>query len=216
MEALRGYERPPAALRGGRPRRPRQRHAPRGRLRHHRRQRDHGRALPCHQHRRLERAPFAHHRRLYLRRTARHRRRPQGRGRDGGAFEGCAQAQSGADAGTHPGAHPRRSLCQHRPRLQQRAGHAHGPETGRLRRHRGRLWRGPRRGEVPRHQVPHGGPAPRGGGGGGHGAGAEAARRPEKGGAENRRPRGAGKGPAEPAAPRVQHLSLIHICSTGT
>ena len=83
-----------------------------------------------------------------------------------------------------PGAHPRRPLCQHRPRLQQRAGHAHGAETGRLRRHRGWLRRGPRRGKVPRHQVPHGRPAPRGGGGGGHGAGAEAARRPEKGRAE--------------------------------
>ena len=33
-------------------------HPPRGRLRHHRRQRDHGHLLPCHQHLRLERAPL--------------------------------------------------------------------------------------------------------------------------------------------------------------
>ena len=42
--------------------------------------------------------------------------------------------------------------------------------------------------------------------------GAEAARRPEKGGTEKRRPRGAGKGSAEPAAPRIQHHKRPTAC----
>ena len=58
LEALHGHERPSAPLYRGRPGRQGQRHPPRGRLRHHRRQRDHGHLLPCHQHLRLERAPL--------------------------------------------------------------------------------------------------------------------------------------------------------------
>ncbi len=55
---------------------------------------------------------------LYLRRRARDRRRPEGRGRHDRPAEGRPQAQPGADAGAHPRLHPRRPLCQHRPRLQ--------------------------------------------------------------------------------------------------
>ena len=46
----------------------------RGRLRHHRRLRDHGRALPGHRHHGPEGPPGPHRRRLHLRRQARHRR----------------------------------------------------------------------------------------------------------------------------------------------
>ena len=52
-----------------------------------------------------------------------------------------------------------------------------GAAAGRLRGHRGRLRRRPRRGEVRRHQVPQVRPASRRRGGRGHGAGAEVPRR---------------------------------------
>ena len=70
---------------------------------------------------------------------------------------------------------PRRSLRQHRPRLQLRHRHPHGPEAGRLRCDRGRLRRGSGRGKVPGHQVPSGGPAAQCRGGGSHCPGTEIA-----------------------------------------
>ena len=67
---------------------------------------------------------------------------------------------------------------------------AHG--AGRLLRDGGRLRRGPGRGEVPRHQVPFGGPQARRGGRGGHGARAQEPRRRGEGRPQRGEPRGAG------------------------
>ena len=161
LEALRGYERPPAPLHvvDGLRRQVQRRHEG-GRLRHHGCQRDHGDVLPGKLHHRSEGAPVPRDRRLHLRRQARHRRPSEGGRRDDGAAQGRPQAEPGADAGGHARLRPRRPLREYRPRLQLRHGDAHGPQDGRLHRHGGRLRRRPRRGEVPRHQVPHGGPRP--------------------------------------------------------
>ncbi len=53
--------------------------------------------------------------------------------------EGRAGPEPRPDAGEQPRHHPRRPLRQHRPRLQQRAGHQAEPVAGRLHHHRGRL-----------------------------------------------------------------------------
>ena len=66
------------------------------------------------------------------------------------------EAEPGADAGGQPGLHPRRPLRQHRPRLQQRAGHQTGHAAFGIHGHRGRLRRRPGGGEVHEHQVPQG------------------------------------------------------------
>ena len=66
LEALRGHERPPAAVRGGRPGRQSQRHSPRGRFRHYRSQRNHGGILPGFLHEGPEGAPEPDHCGLYL------------------------------------------------------------------------------------------------------------------------------------------------------
>ena len=111
----------------------RQRRAARGRLRHHRGQRDHGRASAWPQSitdlkERLSRIVVGYT----------YDDKPvtagdlKAAGRHGRLAEGRAQAQSGADAGGHARVRPRRPLCQHRARLQLRHGHAHGAETGRL------------------------------------------------------------------------------------
>ena len=89
-----------------------------------------------------------------LRRQTGHGPRSEGRRRHGRAAEGRPEAEPRADAGGHPGLRPRRSLRQHRPRLQLHHGHAHGHGARRLLRHRGRFRRRSGRGEVPRHQVP--------------------------------------------------------------
>ena len=79
--------------------------------------------------------------RLYLRRQACHGRGDRcGRCHDGFA-ERRAGPEPGPDAGEQPGHHPRRPLCQHRPRLQQRDGYQAEPLAGRLRHHRGGLRR---------------------------------------------------------------------------
>ncbi len=56
----------------------------------------------------------------------------------------------------NPALDPRRPVRQHRPRLQQRAGHEALDAALRVYRDRGRLRRRPRRGEVHEHQVPQG------------------------------------------------------------
>jgi formate--tetrahydrofolate ligase len=89
------------------------------------------------------------------------RGRTSRRRRHGGAAEGRAAAQPGADAREQPGLRAWRPLRQHRPWLQLGHGHHHGPEARRLRRHRSRLRRRPRGREVLRHQVPQGGPQAR-------------------------------------------------------
>ena len=61
-------------------------------------------------------------------------RRPDRRGgRHGRPAERRHRSEPGADAGEQPGHHPRRALCQHRPRLQQRDGHPAEPGAGGLR-----------------------------------------------------------------------------------
>ena len=75
-------------------------------------------------------------------------------GADGGAAEGRAVAQPGADAGRHARLHPWRPVRQHRARLQLGAGHDDGAQARRLRGDRSRLRRRSRRREVHRHQVP--------------------------------------------------------------
>ena len=74
--------------------------------------------------------------------------------RDGGAAARRARAQPGADPRARAGVRARRSVRQHRARLQLGDRDPGGAAAGRLRRHRGRLRRRPRRGEVRRHQVP--------------------------------------------------------------
>ena len=78
-------------------------------------------------------------------------------GLDGGAAQGCARAQSGADAREQPGLHPWRSVRQHRAWLQFGDRHQGGAQARRLRGHRGRLRRRSRRREILRHQMPQGG-----------------------------------------------------------
>ena len=56
--------------------------------------------------------------------------------RHGRPAQGCDQAQPGADAGEQSGVRPRRSLRQHRPRLQFGPVHAPGAEAGGLCGHR--------------------------------------------------------------------------------
>ena len=104
-------------------------------------------------------------------RQADHRRRPEGPRGDGRAAEERHQAEPGADAGEQPGVHPRRPVRQHRPRLQQRAGHEALDAALRIHRDRGRLRRRPGRGEVHEHQVPQVGHQAQRRGDRGHGPG---------------------------------------------
>ena len=67
--------------------------------------------------------------------------------------------EPGADAGEQPGVHPRRSVRQHRARLQLGDRDADRAQARRLCRDRGRLRRRPGRREVHRHQVPQDRPA---------------------------------------------------------
>ena len=159
LAAVRGHERPAAALRGGRPRRPGQRRPARGWIRHHGRFRGHGGAVP----RGLgghgpQSAPGPHRRRLHLCDgdpvTAGDL---QGGGRDDRASKRRPEAQPRADARGHARARARRPVRQHRARVQLRDGDAHRDAPRRLCRDGGRLRRGPRRGEIFGHQVPAGG-----------------------------------------------------------
>ena len=148
------HERPRAARDRVLARRRRQRLSARGRLRHHGRVRGHGDLLPRQGPRRPQDPPRQHHRRLHARPKAGARQRAEGPRRHDGAAEGRDRAQPGADAGRHARVHPRRPVCQHRAWLQLGVGDHRGAEAFRLRRDRSRLRRGPRRGEIPRHQVP--------------------------------------------------------------
>jgi Formate--tetrahydrofolate ligase len=144
------------ALRSVVARRRRQRIPSRGRLRHHGRFRSDGDLLSGAQSRRPQEAARQYRRRLYARPQAGARRRSQGGRRHDGAAQGGAGAQSRADAGGHAGFHSRRPVRQYRARLQLGAGDDHRAQARRLRRHRSRLRRRPRRREVLRHQVPQG------------------------------------------------------------
>ena len=116
--------------------------------------------------------------------TARELERPRC---DGGAAARRARAQPGADARAHAGVRARWTVREHRARLQLGGRHPGGAAAGRLRRHRGRLRRRPRRGEVRRHQVPQVRAAPGRRGRGGHGPGAQVPRRGGRAGPRARR-----------------------------
>ena len=156
LEAGGGHERPGPAEHHRRPGGNQQLDAPRGRLRHHRGQRSDGLLLPLRIAGRIARAAGTDHRGLYPRPQADHGRRSEGPRRHDRAAERRHPAQPRADARRQPGLHPRRPLRQHRPRLQQRAGHQALHAALRLHRHRGRLRRRPGRREVHEHQVPQG------------------------------------------------------------
>ncbi len=81
---------------------------------------------------------------------------PEGGRRHGGAAEGRAGAQPGADAGGLARVRAWRAVRQHRAWLQLGDGDAARAEAGRRGGDRGRLRRRPGRGEVHRHQVPLG------------------------------------------------------------
>ena len=153
-----GHERPRAARDRLLARRRRQRLSARGRLRHHRRLGGDGDLLPRQRPRGPEEAARQHHRRLHARPQAGPRQRPQGARRHDGAAQGRDRAEPGADAGRHAGLHPRRPVRQHRAWLQLGGRHHDRAQARRLRGDRSRLRRRPRRGEVPRHQVPQGRP----------------------------------------------------------
>ena len=93
---------------------------------------------------------------LPARQAAGDRDRPQGGRGDDRAAQGRASAQSRADARRIARARARRPVRQHRPRLQLRRRDPRRAQARRLRRHRSRVRRRPRRGEILRHQVPHG------------------------------------------------------------
>ena len=187
LEAGRRPQRPGAARPRGRARRHRQRLPAPGRLRHRGRLRADGDLLP---HRVLGRpqAPHRRHRdRLHPRQEAGDRPRPRGPRRDDGAAARRARAQPGADPRARSGVRARRAVRQHRARLQLGRRDPGGPAAGRLRRHRGRLRRRPRRGEVRRHQVPQVRAASGRRGRRGHGAGAQVPRRGRRTGPRRRR-----------------------------
>ena len=101
------------------------------------------------------RAPRPHHRRRTPRAASRVTADDLGAG---GAMavllQGRHQAEPDADARGQRRVRPRRPLRQHRPRQQLDHRRPDRPEARRLRRHRERLRRRPRRGEVHGHQVP--------------------------------------------------------------
>ena len=150
------HERSRAALDRVLARRRRQRISARGRLRHHRRVGGHGDLLPGARSRRSQEAARQYRRRLYARPQAGPRRRSQGARRHDRAAQGSAGAEPGADARRHARLHPRRSVRQYRARLQFGAGDDDRAQARRLRRHRSRLRRRPRRREVHGHQMPQG------------------------------------------------------------
>ena len=135
-----------------------------GRLRHRRRLGDHGDLLPGDEPAGPEGAPRQHRRRLHARPAAGHASDLKAHGAMTALLQRRAQAEPRADAREQPGVHPRRAVRQHRARLQFGHRDEDGAEARRLRRHRSRLRRRPRRREVHRHQVPQIGTAARRGG----------------------------------------------------
>ena len=149
---------------------------------------------------------------LHARPQAGARQGPQGARRDGGAAEGRAGAQPGADARGHARLHPWRPVRQHRARLQLGAGHDDGAQARRLRGDRGGLRRRPGRREVHRHQVPQGRPQARRGRAGGDHPRAQDARRREEGRPQDREPEGARSRHGQPAAPRRERAASSAWC----
>ena len=192
------HERPRAALDRQLAGRHRQRLPARGRLRHHGGLRGDGDPLPRHGPQGPG-APARQHRdRLHARPQADPGARHQGRRRHDRAPQGRADAEPGADAGEQPGLHPRRSVRQHRARLQLGARHQDRAQAVRLRGDGGRLRRRPGGREVLRHQVPQGRPQPGRGRDRGHRARAQDARRRGQGRPQERERRGRRQGLREP------------------
>ena len=124
--------------------------------------------------------------------------RAESRRGHGRPAQGRHQAQSGPDAGAHPRLCPRRALRQHRPRLQQRHRHPHGPEAGGLRRHRGGLRRRSGRGKIPGYQMPQSRPEARCGGDRRHRPRPQASRRRRQIRTGHGESGGSGEGSAQP------------------
>ncbi len=98
--------------------------------------------------RRLAPAARPHRRRLQLRRQAGHGGRPESRRRDDAAAERRDSSESRPDHRRRAGDRPLRPVRQHRARHEQRAGAADRSASGRLRRQRNGICRGPWRREV--------------------------------------------------------------------
>ncbi len=122
LAARHRHERPQPAPHRVLARRGRQRIPARGRFRHHGRVRGDGDLLPRARSRRSQAAAREYHRGLYPRPQAGARRTDQRPRRHDRAAQGRARAQSGADARGHAGVRARRSVRQHRARLQLGAG----------------------------------------------------------------------------------------------
>ncbi len=156
-----------------------------------------------------EDAARQHRRRLHARPEARARARPGRARRDDRAAEGRAAAQSRADAREQSGVHPRRPVRQHRARLQLGDRDQDGAEALRLRRHRSRIRRRPRRGEVRRHQVPEVRTAAEPRRAGRDDPRAQVSRRRRVEGAHEGEPARAGEGRHEPRAARQQRAQPL-------
>ena len=156
----------------------------------------------------LEQRICPDHRRPHPRQEARHRRRPEGRGRHDAAppdalLPNLVQTLEGGPALVHGGpfgniAHGCNSVVATRL----------GARHGRPRPHRGRLRRRPRRGEVLRHQVPDGRAQPRSGGGRGHHPRAQDARRRQEGRARHPERGGAQGGHGQPRGTRPERAEV--------
>jgi Formate--tetrahydrofolate ligase len=99
-------------------------------------------------------APRQDRRRLHGRPEARARKRPGRPRRNDRAAEGCIETEPRADAREQSGVHSRRSVWQHRARLQLGHRDQGRDEARRLRGDGSRFRRRSRRGEVHRHRVP--------------------------------------------------------------
>ena len=112
---------------GDRPRWPRERGAARDRDRHHGGQRGHGHPGPRPRPARPARPSRPDRVRPDDRRSAGHRRGPQGRRRDGGVARRRDQAQPATDAGRRSRVRPLRAVREHRPRQQLDPGRSTRP-----------------------------------------------------------------------------------------
>ena len=197
----RRHERPRAPLDRHLARRRRQRLPARGRLRHHRGLRGHGDLLPRHRPCRPPAAAGPDPDRPDAGQEGRHRQRPVGGGLDGGAAQGRARAEPGADAREQPGLHPWRPVRQYRAWLQLGDRHQGRAQARRLCGHRGGLRRRSRRREILRHQMPQGRPQARLRGDRGHHPRAQDAWRRGQGRSQEGESRRAGEGLRQSRAP---------------
>ncbi len=120
LEAGPRHERPLAPHHHRRTRRPAPGCAARDGLRHHRGLRDHGHPLPLGERGGSEKEDRSHPGRLHVRQGPGRGVEAESHGSDARAPRRRLEAEPGADSRGRAGAHPRRTLRQHRSRLQQR------------------------------------------------------------------------------------------------